>query len=76
MSHLIDMKGRTMGHWLIGRPAQSNNGKTRWLCECYRRRLCSRGCMTALDVPQYRADAGQAAVAADVNPLKEVYGIM
>jgi hypothetical protein len=64
MSKLIDLTGRTMGHWLAVR-AQSNS-KTRWLCECHRNRLCNRGCMAAPDVPQYRAHA-VAAVAAEVN---------
>lgn len=75
MSHLIDLKGRKMGHWLVGRRVQSNNGKTRWLCECHCNRRCNCGGMAA-DVPQYRANTGQAAVAAEANPLKEVYGTM
>jgi hypothetical protein len=75
MSKLIDLKGPKMGYWLVGRGAPSNNGNTRWLCECHCNRLCNRGCMAAPDVPRYRANA-VAAVAADVSPLKEVYGIM
>lgn len=50
MSKLIDLKGRTMGHWLVVRRAHSNNGKTRWLCECHCDRLCNQGCMAAPDV--------------------------
>jgi hypothetical protein len=48
MSKLIDLKGPKMEHWLAC--AQSNNGKTRWLCECHCNRLCNRGCMAAPDV--------------------------
>lgn len=52
------------------------NAKTRWLCECHCNRRCNCGGMAAPDVPHYRANAGQAAVAAEANPLKEVYGTM